>query len=262
MKPPVPGGAGSRQQYLLDLHLGAGGVCGFFGFQTARKKCLFTAFVLEHVCLKIVAVTIKGYFYSTVINRLRNGMKVIGEAYDSVTIMFIDIYGFGDVVMGKTPSECTAALNEAYSVFDPTIVRFDVYKVETIGSVYMVLAVTASTFKYPVHNRSRQVSSGVPYRNENRHAGEICLAAATLLAAFNAKYEPSGILSFMAGINSGDYTKPSLFRCTATCGVLIVQNEVKKLSKTTVSTTGKKLPLKTATLKAQTPVSNHRLRTD
>lgn len=119
--------------------------------------------------------------------------------------MFVDIFGFGEVVVDKTPSECTALLNDIYSIFDPTIVRFDVYKVETIGSVYMV-PMKFSSFRMSVcyfRNLSLKVSSGVPYRNEYRHAGEICLAAAALLTAFTVKYG-AGILTFKAGINSGD----------------------------------------------------------
>lgn len=54
-------------------------------------------------------------------------------------------------------------LNDIYKNFDSILDNHDVYKVETIGDAYMVV-------------------SGLPRRNGNRHAKDICLMALDILA--------------------------------------------------------------------------------
>ncbi len=53
-------------------------------------------------------------------------------------------------------------LNQVYKVFDAVISEFDVYKVETIGDNYVMC-------------------SGLPIRNEDRHANEMATVSLTLL---------------------------------------------------------------------------------
>lgn len=74
------------------------------------------------------------------VDQLRNGSKVIRENYDSVTVMFCDIHGFTDFAHKMSPLEATNLLNSMYSTFDPLVAHYDAYKVETIGSTYMVLS--------------------------------------------------------------------------------------------------------------------------
>lgn len=73
-----------------------------------------------------------------IVDQLRNGLRVECETFDSVTIMFCDIHGFSPFVSEKSPLEVTSLLNKIYSIFDPVVDLFDAYKVETIGSIYMV----------------------------------------------------------------------------------------------------------------------------
>lgn len=72
------------------------------------------------------------------INQLRTGAKVHTETFDSVTIMFCDIHEFGEHVVSGEIVDVTGILNFIYSLFDQILNDFDVYKVETIGEVYMV----------------------------------------------------------------------------------------------------------------------------
>jgi len=123
----------------------------------------------------------------TIADSLKNGKSVDPEAFDEVTIFFSDIVGFTSMSAASTPFQVVDLLNDLYTEFDTVIDRFDVYKVETIGDAYMVC-------------------SGLPIRNGNKHAGEICGMSLELLSAimgFKIRHMPDRKLLLRAGIHSG-----------------------------------------------------------
>ena len=78
-------------------------------------------------------------------------------------------------------------MNDLYTCFDSIIEAFDIYKVETIGDAYMVV-------------------SGLPTRNGDLHAREICRMALTILDAvihFRIRHRPDEKLKIRIGIHSG-----------------------------------------------------------
>ncbi|XP_077996436.1 atrial natriuretic peptide receptor 2-like [Glandiceps talaboti] len=123
----------------------------------------------------------------SVADKLKLGQRIDPETYDPVTIFFSDIVGFTRLCAESSPLQVVDFLNDLYSMFDGTIMNFDVYKVETIGDAYMVV-------------------SGLPQRNGKRHAGEIANMALHLLSevtTFTVRHLPERQLQLRVGIHTG-----------------------------------------------------------
>ncbi|KAM9837381.1 guanylyl cyclase C [Aulostomus maculatus] len=122
-----------------------------------------------------------------VVKSLKETGAVEPELYDEVTIYFSDIVGFTTLCQYSTPMEVVDMLNDIYKGFDSILDHHDVYKVETIGDAYMV-------------------ASGLPKRNGNRHAVDICRMALDILAfmgTFQLRHLPGIPVWIRIGVHSG-----------------------------------------------------------
>ena len=123
----------------------------------------------------------------SVVQSLKTGNRIEPETFDEVSIFFSDVVSFTRISAVGTPIDVVRMLNLMYTVFDDIASRFDVYKVATIGDAYFV-------------------ASGVPTRNGNSHASEICEMAVELLAScktLTIPHIPDEKLKLRIGIHTG-----------------------------------------------------------
>lgn len=123
----------------------------------------------------------------SVAQQLAKGHSVEPEIFENVTIFFSDIVGFTKISSEGTAYDTIVMLNDMYILFDDVTSQFDVYKVATIGDAYMV-------------------GSGVPIRNGNKHATEICQLSLALMQSvimFTVPHLPNLTLELRVGIHTG-----------------------------------------------------------
>jgi len=95
-----------------------------------------------------------------VVEKMKTGEEV-AETFDSATLFFSSVVGFKDITKKCSAMEVVQFLNNVYTVMDERMDFFDVYKVETISDSYLV-------------------ASGLPKKNGDKHAKEICAMALNL----------------------------------------------------------------------------------
>ncbi|CAG0884509.1 unnamed protein product [Darwinula stevensoni] len=98
----------------------------------------------------------------SVADKLRNGDDPINtcQSFDAVTVMFLELL----LLTEESPMEMVTCMNTVFSLLDTITDEHNVYKVETVGQVYMVVA-------------------GAPERSEH-HAGSIARVSQAMIKEF------------------------------------------------------------------------------
>lgn len=136
---------------------------------------------------------------------LKRGDPVEAECFDCVTIFFSDLVGFTEVCACSTPFEVVEMLNDLYTCCDSIISNYDVYKVGFFRSS-LKLSYFNIHFKVETIGDAYMVVSGLPIRNDDRHAKEIAKMAIHILKSVSKleiKHRPGELLRIRIGIHSG-----------------------------------------------------------
>ncbi|XP_043590603.1 soluble guanylate cyclase 89Da-like isoform X5 [Bombus pyrosoma] len=121
----------------------------------------------------------------TVADRLRAGACPLStcESFESISVLFCELCDF-DYSTIEGAMDIVSSMNAVFSCFDSLMDEFNVYKVETVGRVYMA-------------------ASGAPDRTEN-HAQNIADVSLQLLKHVRSLKLPSGVdIQIRIGIHSG-----------------------------------------------------------
>lgn len=123
----------------------------------------------------------------SIASMLKEQQTIEPEAFECVTVFYSDIVGFTSLSSESTPMQVIDVLSDLYLCFDEILEKHDIYKVDTIGDAYIV-------------------ASGLPERNEGKHAVEIACTALELrqrLSEFKIHHKPDRRLEMRVGIHSG-----------------------------------------------------------
>ncbi|KAL3278570.1 hypothetical protein HHI36_016116 [Cryptolaemus montrouzieri] len=121
----------------------------------------------------------------TVADRLRAGRSALDtcESFEAVSILFCEIVGLSSETV-KDAMDVVSTMNSVFSCFDELVDTYNVYKVETVGPVYMAAA-------------------GAPERC-SRHAENVADVALKMIEKMNNFKAPSGNkVEIRIGIHSG-----------------------------------------------------------
>lgn len=122
-----------------------------------------------------------------IVERVVQGGEQVAETFDQATLYFSAVDGFVNVSRNCSALQVVKFLNKLYQTMDKRMDKHDVYKVETISDQYLVV-------------------SGVPKKNGDAHAAEICNMALDLKAACGSVIRPDiapRTITIRAGIHTG-----------------------------------------------------------
>ncbi|BES91692.1 soluble guanylate cyclase [Nesidiocoris tenuis] len=121
----------------------------------------------------------------SVAEQLRRGDSPLStcKSFESVSVLFVELVSLKSAIASVADvMTVVSSINAAFSAFDAILDRYKVYKVETVGEVYMVVG-------------------GAPERNE-RHSEIIARLAIAIIEAI-PKIDAPLEISVQAGIHSG-----------------------------------------------------------
>ena len=120
-----------------------------------------------------------------IINRLKDGERLIHDKLDEVSIVFTDIVSFTSLSSSHPTQHVIQMLDKLFSEFDKLKDKYGIYKIETIGDAYMAVA-------------------GLDSSTREGHAHDAINLAADMVAAAKKIKMPNGEhIEIRAGVHTG-----------------------------------------------------------
>ena len=158
-----------------------------YNFEYQKRKLFFAKQKLNYDEQKTL-ILLKNMLPQQVIADVKKH-RIVYETYNSVSVLFSHIYNFDALTSEMTAENVINLLNVIFSQFDRLTDEYGVYKVETIGDVYLV-------------------SAGVPATHAtDDHASLLALFSFAMMDAIQApeiqSYSAHRRISLKVGIHSG-----------------------------------------------------------
>jgi adenylate cyclase len=83
---------------------------------------------------------LKNVLPAEIASRLQSGATRVADQFESATVLFADIVGFGKITAQMRAYEVVGCLNQLFSEFDRLLSDSGVEKIKTIGDNYMIVA--------------------------------------------------------------------------------------------------------------------------
>ena len=83
------------------------------------------------------------------------------DQFDEVTLLFADIKGFTNYSNSVQPEQVVVMLTELFKEFDMLCLKYNVYKVYTIGDCYVVMGFIDSSNRDPQNEALNVVKMGL-----------------------------------------------------------------------------------------------------
>jgi class 3 adenylate cyclase len=133
-----------------------------------------------------------------VLHALEDGEPVEAECYPSVTVIFIQLCDFEVVSQGLQPADLVKILNVIFSKFDDIVKRHAVYKVETVGEVYMAVVGVPTRIQNHAH-----VAAACALEMTSSIRGLQILIDKAKIKTLDERLFDSSLIKIHIGLNSG-----------------------------------------------------------
>ncbi|CAK4685968.1 hypothetical protein LEN26_005967 [Aphanomyces euteiches] len=124
------------QEEMRMLVLLSRQVMGHYEYQ--RENCILKNTLAEREALRLrLRQVLGGMLPAHVIASIKRGLKPPPDHFDPVTVFFSDIVGFTDICAAVSPTSVVHMLDTLYSAMDRLVIKHKLFKVETIGDVFV-----------------------------------------------------------------------------------------------------------------------------
>lgn len=131
-----------------------------------------------------------------IISRIQAGHTLIADAHPNLVVLFSDIVDFTPLSSSMPTADMFKLLADLFTAFDGLADRFGVYKFETIGDAYLMVA--GHDEDAMIHNRWVNVSNSIPTMGVSYQHYDPTLRTHTVAMTIHTSFDESTLSSIIA----------------------------------------------------------------